>query len=58
MRPPAPSAIRFVDEVIRRLPFRVLVSKRTTAPSSNLSSTGTSRSMTSAMSISDPGRPT
>ena len=52
------SAIRFVDEVIRRLPFRVLSSRRIMAPSSSPASTGISRHATSAMSISDPGHRT
>jgi hypothetical protein len=49
------SAIRFVDEVIRRLPFRVLVVQTDMAPNSSPASTGTSRSRISATSTSDPG---
>src|SRR5688500_9483649 len=40
------TAVQFIDDVLRRLPFRVLVSRPTTAPSSNRNSTGISRRVT------------
>lgn len=49
------AAISFVDEVVRRLPFRVLVIQTdnpTTVLSSSPTSTGTLRGRTSATSIS------
>ena len=46
------SAISFVDEVIRRLPFRVLVVQTEMAQSSSPTSTGTWSNRTSAMSTS------
>ena len=51
------TAIRFIDEVLRRLPFRVTSSRPTTAPSSSRASTGTSRASTSATSTSALGQP-
>jgi transposase-like protein len=47
------AAIRFVGEVIRRLPFRVLVIQTDNGAEFQSASTGISKHATSAMSISD-----
>jgi len=46
------TAIQFIDEVLRRLPFRVHACRPTTALSSSRSSTGTSNGATSGTSTS------
>ena len=52
------TAIRFLDEVLRRLPFRVqVVQTDTTAPNSNRTSTGAWRPSTSAMCTFARGHP-
>jgi transposase len=51
------TAIQFIDDVLRRLPFRVLVvQKQTTAPSFNRNSTGISSRRTSGTSTSGRAR--
>jgi transposase len=50
------TAVRFIDDVVRRLPFRVHVVQTTMAPSFSRRSTGTSSASTSAMCTSARAR--